>query len=108
MADFTLKAGDTSPSITATLTDENDQPVTLTGSTVRFHMASSPGAEPTVDTDAEVTSGETGEVRYTWTPADTAEHGLYYAEFEVTYSDNSVETFPNDGYITVYIAPQLA
>lgn len=105
MADIPLKRGDTSPSVTTTLTDENDQPVTLSASNVRFHMAHFTTMETKVDAPAEITAAETGDVRYAWDPADTDEPGLYFAEFEVTHTDGSVETFPNDGYITVYIGP---
>lgn len=108
MADFQLKEGDTSPAITATLTDENGDPVTLTGSVARFHMATTPGETPKVNADATVSDGAAGQVRYEWTATDTDERGLYYAEFQITHGDGSVETFPNDDYITVYIAPQIA
>ena len=46
-------------------------------------------------------------VKYEWQPGDTDTEGFYDAEFEVTYSDGTVETFPNRGFITVIISPDL-
>jgi len=48
-----------------------------------------------------------GLVRYNWTAADTDTVGSYQAEFEVTYADASIETFPNDGYIRVEIIDDI-
>jgi hypothetical protein len=39
--------------------------------------------------------------------SDTAEVGSYLAEFEVTYTDSTVETFPNDKYIRVEIIDDI-
>ena len=36
---------------------------------------------------------------------DTA--GVYRAEFEVMYNDGRLETFPNDGYISIQILSDL-
>lgn len=40
-------------------------------------------------------------------PADTDTAGRFEAEFEVTYADGAVETFPNDGFIVVQIGPDI-
>jgi hypothetical protein len=39
--------------------------------------------------------------------ADTNTAGTYYGEVEVTYADNTVETFPNNGYFTIIIKEDL-
>lgn len=49
-----------------------------------------------------------GIVRYDWSADDTNAIGSYQAEFEVTYADASVETFPNRGYIRVEIIDDIA
>jgi hypothetical protein len=46
-------------------------------------------------------------VRYDWSADDTDTIGSYQAEFEVTYADASIETFPNDGYIRVEIIDDI-
>jgi len=38
---------------------------------------------------------------------DTATVGTYYVEFEVTYADASVETFPNTGSLPLVITREL-
>jgi hypothetical protein len=40
-------------------------------------------------------------------PGDTDTAGTYWAEFEVTFGDGRVETYPNRGYLTVNIEPDL-
>lgn len=44
-----------------------------------------------------------------WTPisTDTATEGQYNAEVEITWSDDGVETYPNDGYFTIQINADL-
>lgn len=104
MSYFSIKRGDTSPSIAATLTDADGAPINLTGASVRFHMVGS----ATVDAAAVIVSPTAGTVRYDWQAGDTAAAGWYQAEWEVTYADNAVETFPNAGTTRVRIDPDLA
>jgi hypothetical protein len=106
MMAFTIKQNDTSPSIQATLQNYNGTPINLVGATVRFHMKSFEGAIK-VDRVATVTSALNGVVTYFWQAGDTDTAGSYYAEFEVTYSDLAVETFPNNGSIAITITPEL-
>jgi len=63
--------------------------------------------ENLVNGDAVVSDGENGTAYYAWNAEDTANAGSFKAEFEVTYTDGSIETFPNDGYITIEIDPDL-
>ena len=100
MAEFYIKQNDTRPSLSATLA-EDGAAVDLTGCTVMFHMGER------VDAAAVVVDAETGIVRYDWAVADTAVAGCYPAEFEVTFSDGAIETFPNDDYITIIIQQDL-
>ncbi len=104
MADvFYIKRNDTSPALEYTLSPAVD----LTGATVRFHMKDSSGAIK-VDAAATIKTANPGVVQYDFTAADTDTEGTFTAEFEVTYGDGSIETFPNDGYITVVIKADLA
>ena len=57
---------------------------------------------------ATIIGALTGQVRYAWSASDTALIGTYNGEFEVTYSDNSVETFPNNGFISIEVTDDLA
>jgi len=105
---FYIKQNDTSPSVLATLQDANGDAVNLTGASIRFHMRVIGSAQTTVDAAATIVTAVSGIVRYDWIAADTDTVGSYQAEFEVTYADASVETFPNDGYIRVEITDDIA
>lgn len=108
MTDFYIKQNDTSPALLATITDA-DGPVNLTGASVTFYMASAVGSVKTIITSgaATVINAATGQVSYSWDAPDTAIAGIHIAEFEVVFSDASKETFPNDGYISINITPDI-
>lgn len=108
MNDFLLKRGDTSPAILGSLVGGDGSAVSITGASVRFHMARDANGEVVVDAAAAVVDAAAGQVRYDWQPADTMTAGRFRAEFEVTYSDGTVETFPNDGDLQILIRDDLA
>lgn len=103
---FFIKQNDTSPSILADLKSFNGDPINLTNASIQFHMKSVDG---TLKVDAAMTilNESLGRVRYDWQVGDTDTVGSYYVEFEVTYADNSVETFPNNGNKTVSVVREL-
>lgn len=103
---FTIKQSDTSPALQATLKDADGIAINLNGCTVQFHMKSLSGVV-VIDQPMTVVNASGGIVKYNWTSLDTSTSGAYYAEFEVTYSDLSVETFPNTGSIAIVITPEL-
>lgn len=53
-------------------------------------------------------NADAGSVKYVWTATDTATAGSFQAEFEVTYTNGAVETFPNDQSISIVITEDLA
>jgi hypothetical protein len=102
---FYIKRRDTSPAIRFALIPAT---VDLTDASVRFYMRARNGAV-VVDAAATVaTPTGTPTVEYAWQPDDTATAGLYEAEFEVTYADGRIETFPNDGFIKVRMQEDIA
>jgi uncharacterized protein YfaS (alpha-2-macroglobulin family) len=103
---FTIKQSDTSPSLRATLQNANGTAINLTSATVRFHMKSLDGTV-VLDKAMTVTTPLSGIVTYNWQTGDTATAGTYFAEFEVTYADLSIETFPNTGNLPIVITPEL-
>ena len=105
---FYIKQNDTSPSMLATLQDADGNVIDLTATDVRFHMRKISSSEVVVDNAATIVTELEGLVRYDWQSGDTATIGSYLAEFEVTYADATVETFPNDGYIRVEIIDDIA
>ena len=105
---FYIKRNDTSPSMLATLQDASGNEIDLTAASIRLHLKPIGSSAVTVDAPATIVTALDGLVRYDWQAADTAESGSYQAEFEVTYADTTVETFPNDGYIRVEIISDIA
>lgn len=105
---FYIKQNDTSPSMLATLQDADGNAIDLTSANVRFHMRKISSSEVVVDNAAYVVTADEGLVRYDWQSDDTASIGSYLAEFEVTYADGTIETFPNDRYIRVEIIDDIA
>jgi len=105
MADtFYIKRNDTSPAIKYQL----DPKVDLTDASVVFNMARAGGAPVVNRGAAEIVGDPTdGIVSYSWSGADTEQAAQFRGEFEVTYADGEVETFPNDGYIRILITSDL-
>ena len=110
--DFFLKRGDTSSSIASTLENSGGTAINIQGATVRFKMAPIGGGTLTIDAAATNAQngtgvdGSMGQVAYVWaTVAATA--SLYVGEWEVTYSGGSVQTYPNDSYVLIEVAPDL-
>jgi uncharacterized protein YfaS (alpha-2-macroglobulin family) len=102
---FPLKVGDTAPVLQATLSDNSGTAVDLTGAEVQFRLLEPRGKTVKLSASATIHDAPNGVVRYSWGTDDTDEAGRYRAEFEVTYADDSVETFPNDGYHDVVLTP---
>jgi len=105
---FIIKQGDTSPSLAARLVTADNQSANLAGATVVFHFRKTRGVASVVSAAAVVVDPATGQVRYDWTESDTAASGNFEGEFEVTYADGSIETFPNEGYIDILVPEQIA
>jgi hypothetical protein len=103
---FSIKQNDTSPSLQATLKDAALDPINLTGATVRLHMKSVDGTIK-IDQPMTVVTPLQGLIRYDWQAGDTDTVGTYYVEFEVTYADASIETFPNNGSKVVSVVREL-
>lgn len=104
---FSIKQNDTSPSLQAILKDGGLNPVDLTGASVRFHMKAI-GGDIKVDAPMTVVDQDNGVVQYDWGSGDTNTVGTYAVEFEVTYSDGAIETFPNKGSLAVNVTRELA
>lgn len=105
MADtFYIKQNDTSPAIKYQL----DPKVDLTGASIVFNMTRSIGTPIVNRGAAEIVDDATdGIVSYQWAEGDTSQTGQFRGEFEITYADGSIETFPNYGYIQILITSDL-
>src|SRR5688500_13812123 len=103
---FTIKQHDTHPPLDAVLTmGAPPTPVDLTGATVKLLLKTATGTA-TVGA-CTIVSAAAGSVRYQWVAGDTASVETFSGEFEVTWGDGKITTFPNDGYFTVVVKPDL-
>lgn len=113
-ASIFVKKDDTAPHVKASLLDAAGNSVNIAGATVRFIMARKDDhSQVVVDAAAsnkqvnDGSDGSKGKVEYAWLAADTATSGSYVCEFEVAYSDGSVQTFPTKAYIEAMITDDL-
>ena len=110
--EFTLKHGDTLPILEVVLKNPDGSVHDLTGSTDwQLHIKLTNGVVVT-RTMTKQGADAAGTLRYPWVAADWNPGGLYaspYAhrmEYEVLAGATGL-TFPNDGYDTLKIAPDL-
>lgn len=108
-----IKQNDTSPKLERTYFTNRDIDSTgVTVSSVNVHMAERGGTTVSLDSTATLESedydADSITVSYDWQAGDTDTVGEYNVEFEITYSDGEVETFPKDGYIHLKISKEIA
>lgn len=103
---FYIKQGNTLPAITATLVDQNNNVVNLTGATVYFHMTNGLYGN-VINSQATIVNPTAGQVSYTWKTGDTNDCGTFSCEWYVVTSSGGQESFPQGFYNTVVIDPTL-
>jgi hypothetical protein len=98
---FTIGQGDTSPALDFLLSPST---IILTGATAVFRRRPA-GSTTWTQSDPAVIAVATVSptLRYVWAAGDTDTAGIFEAQFVVTYTDSTVETFPNAEVITVNI-----
>ena len=113
LTEFEMVKNDRQPSILATLRYSDGSAVNLTGATVKFHM--SKDGVILINAAAVVVAPATGGVvRYDWTALDTAvilgSDGFCRCkgEFEVTFSDATIMTFPTKGDFQIIFRNEYA
>jgi hypothetical protein len=82
--------------------------VNLISATVVFNMKEPDGTVVVSRFAASVESADPPTLRHDWDPAHTDTKGAFLGEFEVTYADGTVETWPNDGFIEIIIDEDIA
>jgi hypothetical protein len=113
--DFHIKTGDSASDIYATLENSGGTAVDIENATIAFKMAAISGGTLVVagaainaQVGAGTVDGSTGDVIYSWGGTSVVPAGgLYNAEWEVTFTNGSVQTFPNDGYSLVLVTEDL-
>lgn len=104
---FYIKQGDRREPVDRILLGSDGNPVNLTGASVKFLMRDEAGTVVVNAAAAIVGTATDGRVRYSWAANDTATAGHFLAEFEVTFSDTTKQSFPNDGYLEVYVTDDI-
>ena len=108
-ATFHIKQNDTAPTIQAALTDSNGRKRDMSEvAAVLFHMKDENGNVLVESGVGNVQNASKGIVAYEWQEGDTSNTGIHSAEFQITYNNGQVETFPNTGYIKVIIKDEIA
>ena len=105
---FYIKQGDTSPALRATLNDPAGVAVDLSGAAVVFSMKTVSGTLLVDRQTCSIITAASGIVEYSWQAGDTDVSGQHLSEFEVTFADSSVETFPNFDYLRIKISKELS
>ena len=106
---FSIKQNDTRPILKAQLLDAEELPVNLTAAAIEFHMRVYPaGTTKIASGSVTINDATQGQVQYSFSASDTNTADTYEAEFEVTYSDGTIQTFPNDTQATVKITDDIA
>lgn len=105
--EFFIKRNDFSPTIRVSLKDALGAYVNLNGASVSFKMQPMTGGS-VISGAAEIFDVSEATVEYIWQGDDTSSSGSYRAEFEVTYADGKVETFPNSSFIRVTITDDIS
>lgn len=109
MSDFTIKQNDTRPNIKSQLQDENEDAINLSNaSSVDFHMINKATSTVKVNSPATITNPSNGEVEYDWSSGDTDTVGRFYAEWQVTWDNGDIETFPNTGNLIITVVDEIA
>ena len=105
---FYIKQNDTASFITRDLKDAFGAPVNVTAAAVVFSMRVKPAGTVKVDAvDAVIVTAGTGRVRYEWTATNTNTADEYEGEFQVTYANGKIQTFPNDGHLPIVITDDI-
>jgi hypothetical protein len=107
---FYIKQNDTASFLTRDLKDAFGAPVNVTGASVVFSMRVKPAGTIKVNAQtAVIVTGGTGRVRYEWASdgSDTNTADEYEGEFQVSYANGKIQTFPNDGHIPIVITDDV-
>lgn len=106
---FNIKQNDTAPALEAVLTDSSGRAKSLADvQTVGFNMSNDNGVSLIDQGTGTIINATKGIVSYIWQDGDTSNTGVHSAEFQLTYTNGQIETFPNSGYIKVIIKDELA
>lgn len=89
---YNLVANDTRPRLNFTL-KQNGVAINLTGAVVKFYFKKQGSDELKIDgRSCTVSDASNGEGFLSWQSGDLDTPGVYYGEFEITFSDTKIQT----------------
>lgn len=97
---------DTDSPIEDTLEDGSGNAVDISGfNSLDIHIEKPDGTLVTDDTTGNVTADDAanGDVSYDFQSTDLDQSGRYEYEWEVTFSDGGIETFPSRGFEEIIV-----
>jgi hypothetical protein len=109
MADFDIKRNDTRPFLRVALGYDDGTDANLSiASAVKFLMKDCKSGRLKVSAGvATVVDAANGVVEYQWVTGDTDTAGRFDIEWEVTWADGRIQTFPGEGYGVVNVTADL-
>lgn len=107
--DYRRVVGDTGPPIRDTLVADDD-PVDVTGASVEIHITKPDDSEVSDDTDGNVAIEDAGggQLRYEFQTGDLDQEGRYLYEWEVTFADDTIQTYPSNDERAIWVREELA
>lgn len=104
-----MNQNDTGPDLRVVIKGADGVATDLTNaSSVVFHMRLVNGTTLKVNASATIETAASGIVRYVWQSGDCDTVGLYDAEFQVTWTDGKVWTYPNvPNSLRVYVKEEV-
>ena len=107
-ADLIIRQGDTVPTLSLTVLDQNNNPLNLTGASPYFAMRALSSTTYTTYALMTIVNATAGQVSYSWSTADTQTAGIFMGEIHVSGgSIGGTYTFPNDGYLDIVIEENI-
>lgn len=104
--DVYAKQNDFGTTVTSVATDADGAIIDLTGATIRFKMMPI-GGGTVLDVTSTNPAPTAGSLVHTWGTAQLATAGLYLAEWQATYAGGQILTFPNGGYLSIRVTPEI-
>ena len=105
-----IKRNDTRPYWPITLSFDDGTNPDVTSAVIRFIARRRSDGQTKIDNSANVvfTDAANGQIEYRFQAGDTDEAGYFDCEWEVTFVDSTVQTFPTRGYDRLKVIGDLA
>jgi hypothetical protein len=107
---FTIVQNDTAPPITSQLSDSGEAVDLSNVSNIRFHMEDefkNVIVDDDLTGDVDIVDANLGKVAYEFDQDDTSNVGSYKGEWQVLYSDGTIETYPSNTKVNIEVTEEI-